>query len=162
MSVVPLPRTDERRGVDDPTLKRAVHRRLVMEHVDEPVPDGSDLRARLSRLLRDEHPLLPAARLDRLVGELVDEVAGLGPLEPLLGDPDVTEVMINGPGHAFVERRGEMVAVELGLDAASIVRPNADPHAAECPACARLRQIAPAASTTMTPSVANASSPPLP
>ncbi|MFI5054593.1 MAG: CpaF family protein, partial [Acidimicrobiia bacterium] len=49
------------------------------------------------------------------------EVAGLGPLEPLLADPAVTEVMINGPGRAYVERRGVLEPVVLGLDAASIV-----------------------------------------
>ena len=65
---------------------------------------------------------MPAARLERLVDELVDEVAGLGPLEPWLADPDVTEVMLNGPGRAFVERRGVLEAVELGLDAPAIVQ----------------------------------------
>ncbi|MFI5046811.1 MAG: CpaF family protein [Acidimicrobiia bacterium] len=121
MTVVPLARAVDRGGADDQALKRAVHRRLVLEHGDEPAPDGAELRVRLAQLLRDEHPLLPAARLDRLVGELVDEVAGLGPLEPLLGDPEVTEVMVNGPGRAFVERRGALEAVELGLDADAIV-----------------------------------------
>ena len=46
-----------------------------------------------------------ARAFDELLDELVHEVAGLGPLEPLLADPTVTEVMINGPGRAYVERR---------------------------------------------------------
>src|SRR5262249_49378906 len=54
--------------------------------------------------------------------DLTDEVSGLGPLEPLLTDPRVSEVMLNGPGKAYVERAGQLQAVELDLDASTIVR----------------------------------------
>ena len=42
------------------------------------------------------------------------EVDGLGPLDPLLADPEVTEIMVDGPGRAYVERAGRLVAVDLG------------------------------------------------
>jgi len=109
-------------GLDDTALKRAVHRRLVLEHGDEPAPDGVALRARLAQLVRDEHPLVPTDRLEQLVRELADEVGGLGPLEPVLADPDVTEVMLNGAGRAFVERHGVLQPIDLALDAAAIVQ----------------------------------------
>ncbi|MCI4354179.1 MAG: Flp pilus assembly complex ATPase component TadA [Thermoplasmata archaeon] len=80
------------------------------------------VEARLAELLHDEEPLLPEAQFRRLLGELTDEVAGLGPLEPLLLDTTVTEVMINGPGRAFVERSGRLEPVALPLDAVGIVR----------------------------------------
>jgi pilus assembly protein CpaF len=103
-------------------LKQRVHRRLVFEGGEAAAALSPDaVRARLAELLREEQPLLPAQSLDRLLGELVHEVGGLGPLEPLLADPTVTEVMINGPGRAYVERRGQLEPVALGLDAASIV-----------------------------------------
>jgi pilus assembly protein CpaF len=106
----------------DSSLKQRVHRRLVAEGGDVPVmPSTAAVRSRLAELLRDEQPLLPAARFHQLLEELTHEVAGLGPLEPLLADPTVTEVMINGPGRAYVERRGVLEPVVLGLDAASIV-----------------------------------------
>jgi pilus assembly protein CpaF len=107
---------------DDALLKRRVHRRLLALDGDDVAHEGVALRARLVQLLRDEHPLLPATRLDRLVAELVDEVSGLGPLEPLLADPSVTEVMLNGPGRAYVERSGRIEPVALPLDATAIVR----------------------------------------
>jgi pilus assembly protein CpaF len=44
--------------------------------------------------------------LDRLCEELVDELTGLGPLESLLDDPSVTEILVNGPAHIFLERDG--------------------------------------------------------
>jgi pilus assembly protein CpaF len=109
----------------DRGLKARVHRRLVaaggLAEVEGP-GRALALRSHLADLLRDEAPLLPAPRLEALLGELTHEVSGLGPLEPLLADPDVDEVMVNGPGRAFVERAGRLDAVELDLDAAGIVR----------------------------------------
>jgi pilus assembly protein CpaF len=111
------------RTTDESELKQRVHRRLVAEGVDvEVMPSNPAVRRRLGELLRDEQPLLGAARFDQLLQELAYEVSGLGPLEPLLADPAVTEVMINGPGRAYVERHGVLEPVVLGLDAASILQ----------------------------------------
>jgi pilus assembly protein CpaF len=107
----------------DVAVKHRVHRRLVAEGTDDPAAaSGLALRGRLAQLVRDEQPLMAPALVSRLVDELVDEVSGLGPLEPLLADPTVTEVMLNGPGRAFVERAGRLEPVSLGLDATTIVR----------------------------------------
>lgn len=54
-----------------------------------------------SRLPRGIHP-------DRLAKEIFDEAVGLGPLEDLLEDETVTEIMVNGPGQVFVERAGKL------------------------------------------------------
>jgi pilus assembly protein CpaF len=106
----------------DVAVRRAVVQRL---HADPP-PSGADgrvaLRAHLAGLLRDEAPLVDRNRAARLLDELLREVDGLGPLEPLLADPSVTEIMVNGPGRAFVERAGRLVAVDLGLDGIAIAR----------------------------------------
>jgi pilus assembly protein CpaF len=122
----------------DGDLKQRVHRRLVATGGVDPLDvtasplDGLDahagprrrvaVRTRLAELLRDEAPLLSPARFERLLRELTDEVSGLGPLEPLLADPEVSEVMLNGPGRAYVERAGRLEEVALRLDAATIVR----------------------------------------
>jgi pilus assembly protein CpaF len=108
----------------DVAVRRAVVRRL---HADPPSPSGAGgeraaLRQHLANLLHDEAPLVDAERADRLLDELVREVDGLGALDPLLADPSITEIMVNGPGRAYVERAGRLVAVELGLDGAAIAR----------------------------------------
>ena len=111
----------------DAALKQRVHRRLVgegtlVEGVGGHAGAGDRaLRIRLADLLRDEQPLLAAAHFEQLLEELTHEVAGLGALEPLLADPTITEVMINGPGRAYIERRGRLESVTLDLDAAAIV-----------------------------------------
>ena len=136
MTAVPAssygPSTSTARGSGgDAALKQRVHRRLVaaggvdpLEHLDQHDRPGRALaiRTRLAELLRDEAPLLTPARFEHLLRDLTDEVSGLGPLEPLLADPEVSEVMLNGPGRAYVERAGRLEAVELDLDAGGIVR----------------------------------------
>jgi len=110
---------------DRRALLSRVHRRLVgtggLPEGDTPGRD-LEIRARLAELLRDEAPLLRAGAFAQLLTELTHEVSGLGPLEPLLVDPSVTEIMVNGPGQAFVERGGRLESVRLDLDADAIVR----------------------------------------
>ena len=48
----------------------------------------------------------------RLVEELIGEVSGLGPLEPLLADESITEIMVNGPNHLYIERGGKILRVD--------------------------------------------------
>ncbi len=48
----------------------------------------------------------------RLVEAMVHEVTGFGPLEPLLSDPSITEVMVNGPSHIYIERHGKIERIE--------------------------------------------------
>jgi len=48
----------------------------------------------------------------RLVGEMVHDITGFGPLEPLLADPTITEVMVNGPSHVYIERGGKIQRVD--------------------------------------------------
>jgi pilus assembly protein CpaF len=107
---------------DLPALKRAVHRRLLGEPGERAAANRRALREHLAELLHAESPLVPTVEAQRLLDELVVEVDGLGPLEALLADPDVTEVMLNGPGRAYVERSGRLEPVPLDLDSSEIVR----------------------------------------
>jgi pilus assembly protein CpaF len=121
VTVAPLAR-DDRADARDAELVQRVHRRIVGEGGDDATLTPAALRNRLVDLLRREEPLLAPARLQRLLAQLTDEVEGLGPLEPLLADPAVTEVMLNGPGRAYVERDGRIEPVTLPLDAERIIR----------------------------------------
>jgi pilus assembly protein CpaF len=49
----------------------------------------------------------------RLIDEMVDEVTGFGPLEPFLLDESITEVMVNGPDHIYIERNGKIERVDV-------------------------------------------------
>ena len=66
-------------------------------------------------LLRASGAILPQRELTRMVNEVSDEVVGFGPIEFLLKDPDVTEVMVNGPDDVYVEREGRIERAPDGL-----------------------------------------------
>src|SRR3989338_7479325 len=69
----------------------------------------TQLRALVAALPRESRqtPLGPEDQ-ERLIGELTDEIVGIGPLEGLLADPDVSEIMVNGPHQIYVEREGHL------------------------------------------------------
>jgi pilus assembly protein CpaF len=99
-----------------------LHRRLLAAPFDPSSLGREALRAHLAVMLRDEAPLLAAATADIVLDELVDDVGGLGPLEPLVADPTVTEIMVNGPDQVYVERDGRIERVACIVDAPTIVR----------------------------------------
>ena len=107
----------------DGDLKRRVHLRLLADADHREAHTGaSNLRGALAELLRAEEPLLPVSRHEQLLGELIDEVSGLGPLQPLFADRSVTEVMVNGPHRLYVERDGSLQALDVPLEADAILR----------------------------------------
>src|SRR5205823_3958845 len=65
----------------------------------------------LEVLAQDETPLTAKDRT-RVAEEVADEILGYGPLEPYLRDPEITEVMVNGPQQIFVERAGRIFGVD--------------------------------------------------
>ena len=103
----------------DKALRREIHRRLL-DHLDLSCmePDklaADDLRARveaaLRRIIADRLAGTPA-RAERLVQELANEALGLGPLEELLADPEVSEIMVVDPSTVYAERGGRLELTE--------------------------------------------------
>jgi pilus assembly protein CpaF len=76
-------------------------------------------------LLLDETPLSALERA-RVAQEIVDEVLGHGPIESFLRDPDVTEIMVNGPDQVFVERAGRLHEVGAHFEDAAHLRRTID------------------------------------
>src|SRR5262245_30416468 len=72
-----------------------------------------ELRRVIRRLLLDEEPPPTALQKQQLIEELLDEVLGLGPLEILLRDPTISDILVNGPHEVFVERRGRLEETTL-------------------------------------------------
>ncbi|MDB5427657.1 MAG: cpaF, partial [Phenylobacterium sp.] len=72
----------------------------------------ADMRREVMRLVADfaraERMALNTADLQELGASIFDEMVGLGPLEPLLKDESINDILINGPFQVYVERRGEL------------------------------------------------------
>lgn len=69
------------------------------------------VREEVLAALKEERAILPAGRLSDVVNQVSDEVVGLGPIERLLKDPEVSEVMVNGADDVYVERKGRIERV---------------------------------------------------
>jgi pilus assembly protein CpaF len=80
------------------------------------------VRSAVARAVREEGMLLPSGALATVVRELADTLAGLGPVQPLLRDPAVTDVMVNGPDEVWVERGGRLQQVDVSFPDAEAVR----------------------------------------
>jgi pilus assembly protein CpaF len=95
-------------------LKQRIHGKLVdkldLSRVGE--LEGEVLRREIrlvvEHLCDTENTLLNRGERDRLIDEVLDETFGLGPLETLLKDPTISDILINGPKNVYVERRGKM------------------------------------------------------
>ena len=105
-------------GVPGDDLITRYRRRLLGElNLDELMGlEPSQRRARLERvvgqLLTRDGPVLSSSERQAVIRQVVDEALGLGVLEPLLADPTVTEIMVNGPSSIYVEREGRVEAVD--------------------------------------------------
>ena len=96
-------------------LKRELHTRLV-ERLDlaalEKIRDEGALvqqiRAAVLEFLRSEQAPMSAGERDSVVEQIVWEVTGLGPLEPLMRDPSISDILVNGPKSVYIERKGKL------------------------------------------------------
>jgi len=98
-------------------LKKKLHSRFLDRMREQGGGAAGEVKGELYRLL-DESGLpdsTPGFR-ERLLKELADAVQGLGPLQDLLDDPEVSEVMVNGPDAIFTERKGKLYREPRALD----------------------------------------------
>lgn len=107
-----------------PELRDAVSSRVLADAEVAGSPgDRAVLRRAVARALAAEGVVVPPARWAALVRDLVDELAGLGPLEALLRDPGVTDVMANRPDEVWVERDGQLERTDVRfVDADHVLR----------------------------------------
>jgi pilus assembly protein CpaF len=100
-------------------LKRRIHGKLVdkldLSRVGELEGDvlRREIRLVVEHLCDTEDTLLNRQERERLIDEVLDETFGLGPLELLLKDPTICDILINGPKSIYVERRGKMERTQV-------------------------------------------------
>ncbi len=122
--------SDTASPVDSYAEVRKQAREAVVKNLGTRIADSSvtddDLRAMVTVELQDalakiDIPLSSEARA-RLTSEIAQEVVGLGPIEPLLRDPTVTEIMTSGPNNVWVERNGKTERTNVKFDDEAHIR----------------------------------------
>jgi pilus assembly protein CpaF len=105
------------------SVKRSVHAALLDAlgpSLYDPHMEEADLAERvhqtLSTLFDSEDLPVSLGDRARIAAEIADEILGYGPLEPYLRDPEVTEIMVNGPERIYLERAGKIVAAPASFN----------------------------------------------
>lgn len=119
------PASREGSGAQYQELKFTIHRKLLdrvnLEAVSAMPGDRvrQEMRPSIARLIAEERTPLSQTEKDRLTDEVLDEVFGLGPLEPLLRDQTVSDILVTTPRLIYVERKGklERTTIEFRDDA---------------------------------------------
>jgi pilus assembly protein CpaF len=97
-------------------LKSKIHKRIVGElgPVDLDRKQLEEAVTQISDICMDEEPIpVPRSERSRIISEVTDEVTGYGPIQALLKDDSVSEVMVNGPNQVYVERKGKLVLTDV-------------------------------------------------
>jgi pilus assembly protein CpaF len=117
--IAPLGKLNRQTGGDFEALKSHIHGKLVekldMTRVSELEGDSlrREIRVVVEHLCDTENTMLNRSERERLVEEVLDEAFGFGPLELLLKEDDVADIMINGPKNVFVEKNGRIQRSEV-------------------------------------------------
>lgn len=83
-------------------------------------PEGTPPLEEIAEIVRRIDPLLPVGLVMGAARSVRARMSGLGPLEPLLADPEVTDILVNGPGRVWVERCGSLEVTDVSLDLATL------------------------------------------
>jgi len=95
-------------------LRERIQQRLIQELDRSVIASGNpdamrgQVEEMINQVIQEERIAMSRSERASLVVELLHEIVGLGPLEPLLNDPEVDEIMVNGPGQIYVERHGKL------------------------------------------------------
>jgi pilus assembly protein CpaF len=114
MSNPASPLRAQNKSEDFELFKRRIHNKLVDKLDLSRVGDlkGEQLRREIRSVVEHlcdaENTLINRNERDRIIEEVLDETFGLGPLELILKDPGVSDIMINGPKHIYVEKGGQL------------------------------------------------------
>lgn len=74
---------------------------------------AAEVRVVVAKLVEEDNPPLNLAEKDRIIEEVLDEVFGLGPLEPLLQDPTISDILVTTPKLVYVERAGKLIRTSV-------------------------------------------------
>lgn len=107
--------------MDIKTIKKNIRREISSRALKEERLSLGSIKQMIARILdtapkdSDYHKLSDGVR-EKMVEAVCDDFMGLGPLEKLMEDPEITEIMVNGPGRIFIEKKGIKILSDIEFD----------------------------------------------
>ncbi len=112
---------------DDPyaDVKSRIHAKIIEEIKTEAFKNIEDVKGNeglqreitsiVEGVLEEEGSFIPKNDRQKIISEIIDETIGFGPINPLILDPTVSEIMVNGPDQVYVEKKGKLVLSEVSF-----------------------------------------------
>ncbi|NLZ27392.1 MAG: CpaF family protein [Firmicutes bacterium] len=105
----------------DTRLKNNIHQQLVAKlgrHGDRSSAEIDEelvrkIPAIVEGIMEKENIQISVGDKKRMINEIINESIGLGPIQPLLNDPEITEIMVNGPRQVYIEKKGKLEKCEI-------------------------------------------------
>ena len=97
---------------------RKIHTYFIEHH--QSLKDSNEIKKKILELVQKAHPLHTSTAQEALVVSVLNNLWGMGPIEKLFEQEDVSEIMINGPGPVWIERLGELQQSQIKLDKTAI------------------------------------------
>ena len=101
-------------------FKLRLHRQLIehldlaaLERLDDESKIANEIRTAVTDLLQQDAIPLSRAEREEVIEGILYEVTGLGPIEPLFRDPEISDILVNGPNQVYVERQGVLSKVPM-------------------------------------------------
>ena len=104
---------------DISNLKKKIINEVSRELESENPPENQRKKivaTHLSNIYSNLKIQLGVSARDQLLREIMDEILGFGPIQPLLDDPDISEVMVNGPNKIYIEKNGQLARAPVKFD----------------------------------------------
>jgi pilus assembly protein CpaF len=114
-----LPGQSSNRNPDINKVKAYLMGIVVREMEDRPIP-VDERRQFMMQTLQNAYQTtklqLPSAMREQIFHDILDELLGFGPLQPLLDNPEISEVMVNGAGQIYIERKGKLTKTNITFE----------------------------------------------
>ncbi|HEX6309312.1 MAG TPA: CpaF family protein [Longimicrobiales bacterium] len=109
-------------------LRKRIHRQLLqrlnLSNLDGRTREDAAalIRPEIHSLLANEQEALNLDERESVIQQILDEIFGLGPLEPLMHDPNISDIMVNGPKKVYIERAGKLHETDVAFQDAQHLR----------------------------------------
>lgn len=112
---IPMPKAEVNKHADkNQKLKNELQKRILKEYRNDNVDEiVSKLESMAVEIIKEDEELKGPVDRKLVINEITNDLHGFGPINPLLMDEEISEVMVNGPNQVYVERKGKLILTDV-------------------------------------------------